>query len=299
MCGIAAIFFHAPEDRARAQQAVDTMLGHIGHRGFRALTRSSIVGLSAMGCVRLPVRDPIGGDQPSFNIDRSVAALLNGEIYNLACFDGIVDTDMNSDTAMLPYLYRESAKSDPDEERLLRCRGMYGIILHDTGANPATAKILRDHVGIKPLFLAKSPLGIHLASEPKAFGGQSCDSIREIKPGELLTLAYENGKWSEVDSQDHRQKLLANSGVGSDLSASALRDVISRAVASQWPGEDLPVAVLCSGGTRGAPVRAPAADRLHRLLPRLWKRQRQRRSGLGQKPLHIAGDSPAGSADHL
>lgn len=248
MCGIAAIFFHAPEDQEWAQQAVDTMLDHIGYRGFRALTRSGVVGLSVMGCVRLPVRDPIGGDQPSFNSDGSVAALLNGEIYNLERFDGIVDTGMNSDTALLPYLYRESARSAPDEERLLQCRGMYGIILHDTGAKPATAKILRDHVGIKPLFMAKSPKGILFASEPKAFSGQSCDSIREIKPGELLTLAHENGKWSETETKDVRHKLLASSTAGSDLSAPALRSVISRAVASQWPGEDLPVAVLCSGG---------------------------------------------------
>lgn len=252
MCGIAAIFFHTPQQQDWAEDAVDAMLEGIGHRGFPP-KHVRIVGRSAMGCVRLPVRDPIAGNQPSFNSDGSVAVLLNGEIYNLDSFAGIAAGNVNSDTAMLPYIYRESGTTPPDEHRLLQCRGMYAIILHDASANPPMAKILRDHAGIKPLFVAQLAEGILLASEPKAFRAkpfrdQVFESIREINPGELLTLIHKDGKWTQAESKDVRAQLVASSGNFPDLTSSALRKVISGAVASQWPSEDLPVAVLCSGG---------------------------------------------------
>jgi asparagine synthase (glutamine-hydrolysing) len=237
------------------------MLDCIEHRGYRDLKRSQSVGLSVMGCVRLPIRDPIGGDQPAFNSDLSVAALLNGEIYNIDQFKGMMDAGVNSDTAMLPYVYRESAASRPDEDRFLQCRGMYAIIVHDTAAEPATVKILRDHIGIKPLFMAESAQGILFASEAKAFRGEVCDSIREVGPGELVTIQYENGRWLQTESKDVVAQLLAGSGAGTDFSAPALRNVISRAVASQWPGEDLPVAVLCSGGIDSSIVTLELAKR--------------------------------------
>jgi asparagine synthetase B (glutamine-hydrolysing) len=125
---------------------------------------------------------------------------------------------------------------------------MYAVILHDLAADPPTAKILRDHIGIKPLFMAKSPKGIHLASEVKAFRDLTCGSTREIKPGRLHTLIHRNGEWFEASEEDVRPQLLADLDKVPNLTAASLRSVISEAVASQWPDENLPVAVLCSGG---------------------------------------------------
>ena len=248
MCGIAAALFHTPELQDWAKRTVDSMLDRIGHRGFRSLTRSEIVGLSCMGCVRLPIRDPIAGSQPSFNADQSVASLFNGEIYNLNEFSGAMYPKGNSDRALLPFIYRESATAPPDEDKLLGCRGMFAIIIHDLAARPETVRLLRDHVGIKPLFLAETSEGILIASEAKAFLGEATLSVREIQPGSFETLTHQNGRWTQADIQDVRDRLRTGSGRAFDGSAASIRQVVSQAVASQWPGEDLPVAVLCSGG---------------------------------------------------
>ena len=43
---------------------------------------STWTGLRASAMQRLAIIDVAGGDQPIFNEDRSVAVVLNGEIYN-------------------------------------------------------------------------------------------------------------------------------------------------------------------------------------------------------------------------
>jgi asparagine synthase (glutamine-hydrolysing) len=248
MCGIAAVFFNDRSLTSWAQNTVDKMLTKIEHRGFAALSRSSVVGLSVMGCVRLPIRDPIAGDQPSYNSDFSVAALLNGEIYNIEEFRNAASPDTTSDTAALPQLYRSSKDDSSHDERLLQCRGMYAIVLHDTAGPTPVVKILRDHIGIKPLWMAYSSKGILIASESKAFGGQSFISAREVRPGEMVVLTHTGEKWVEHESTNVRAQLLAGFEQPHDQLAISLRNVISTAVRAQWPAEDLPVAVLCSGG---------------------------------------------------
>lgn len=247
MCGIAAVFFNNSSQSSWAQKTVNLMLAKIEHRGFRALSGSSPFGLSVMGCVRLPIRDPLGGDQPSYNSDYTVAALLNGEIYNIDSFR----TDSlktESDTAALPQFYRSSKDESPHDERLLQCRGMYAIVLHDTSDPAPVVKLLRDHIGIKPLWMAHSSNGILIASESKAFQEQSLLSVREVKPGELVVLTHTGEEWVEYQSKDARVELLTGSEQPRDRPVSSLRNVISTAVRVQWPTEDLPVAVLCSGG---------------------------------------------------
>lgn len=248
MCGIATIFFNDKSLRSWAQKTVNQMLARMEHRGYAALSRSSVLGMSVMGCVRLPIRNPIAGDQPSYNTDYSVAALLNGEIYNIDSFRSPAVPNTESDTAALPQLYRSSKGDSAHEDRLLQCRGIYAIILHDTAEVTPTAKLLRDHLGIKPLWMAHSSKGILIASELKAFLGQSVVSQREVMPGELVTLTYTAGGWVEHQSKNVRDSLQAGLDQQPERSAASLREVISSAVQLQWPVEDLPVATLCSGG---------------------------------------------------
>lgn len=262
MCGIASFFYNAPAHQERAQQTVDSMLDRISHRGFRSLKASTTVGRSAMGCVRLPVRDPIGGQQPAFNEDHSVAALLNGEIYNCKALFNFRRLGGNSDTAMLPYLYRSSAKREPDLRRLLSCRGMYAIILHDLAADVPTARILRDHIGIKPLFMARSPEGFLFASEEKAFPRSVSSSVLEVGPGRLLTLVYKDGEWIHLLEEDVRSELQAGPDALPSLAAASLRTIISKAVTAQLPDEKLPLAVLCSGGIDSSIVTYELASQL-------------------------------------
>ena len=79
MCGIAG---QARADGAPpAQELLERMCGAIEHRGpdSRGIHRDDGIGL---GIQRLRVIDLVTGDQPIFNEDRTVAVVLNGEIYN-------------------------------------------------------------------------------------------------------------------------------------------------------------------------------------------------------------------------
>src|ERR671918_2618357 len=78
MCGIAGkLSSTAPVERP----LLERMCGVIEHRGpdSRGLFLDGGVGL---GVQRLRIIDLETGDQPIFNEDRSVAVILNGEIYN-------------------------------------------------------------------------------------------------------------------------------------------------------------------------------------------------------------------------
>ena len=79
MCGIAGRFATtaAPADPA----LLERMCAALEHRGpdSRGIHDAGPVGL---GIQRLRVIDLETGDQPIYNEDRSVAVVLNGEIYN-------------------------------------------------------------------------------------------------------------------------------------------------------------------------------------------------------------------------
>lgn len=186
MCGIAAVLFNEKSLMSWAQKTVDQMLAKIEHRGFSALSTTSVVGMSVMGCVRLPIRSPVAGDQPTYNSDFSVAALLNGEIYNIDTFRSKDVPNTENDTAALSQLYRSFRGDSPHEERLLQCRGMYAMVVHDTAGHAPVVKVLRDHMGIKPLWIGWSVNGVLITSELKAFTQQTLISARELKPGSTL-----------------------------------------------------------------------------------------------------------------
>ena len=79
MCGIAG---HVRTDGRTADAAlVESMCARVEHRGpdSRGIHHAGPV---ALGIQRLRVIDLETGDQPIYNEDRSVAVVLNGEIYN-------------------------------------------------------------------------------------------------------------------------------------------------------------------------------------------------------------------------
>jgi len=120
----------------------------------------------AIGMRRLSIIDVSGGSQPIFNEDRSIRTVFNGEIYNfqelrreLEARGHIFQT--NSDTEVIVHAYEEYGSNFPNY-----LNGMFALALHDSTKRKLF--LVRDHIGIKPLYYSFSPYHIVWGSEIKA-----------------------------------------------------------------------------------------------------------------------------------
>ncbi len=149
------------------------MTGAMAHRGpddEGFLCDARAPGL-ALGMRRLSIIDLAGGHQPVWNENRSIAAMLNGEIYNyqelrerLARLGHRFGS--KSDTEVLVHAWEEWG-----EDLLSELRGMFAFALIDFRARFATSPILflaRDPLGIKPLYYTQANDGFAFASEVRA-----------------------------------------------------------------------------------------------------------------------------------
>ncbi|UCG37749.1 MAG: asparagine synthase (glutamine-hydrolyzing) [bacterium] len=116
---------------------------------------------------RLSIIDVEGGRQPVYSEDRSVVAVQNGEIYNFRELRKDLESrghTFNSltDSEVIPHLYQEYGEDFPQH-----LDGMFAIALWDSSNRKLL--LVRDHVGIKPLYLWQREDQLAFASEVKAF----------------------------------------------------------------------------------------------------------------------------------
>jgi asparagine synthase (glutamine-hydrolysing) len=121
---------------------------------------------AALGIQRLRVIDLETGDQPIFNEDRSVAVVLNGEIYNFRELRRQLRGAghrfrTEGDTETIAHLYEEQG---PDCVKSLE--GMFGLAIWD--ARRGRLVLARDRVGKKPLFYSLRDGVLSFASELRA-----------------------------------------------------------------------------------------------------------------------------------
>jgi asparagine synthase (glutamine-hydrolysing) len=184
MCGIAG--------KIDFEGAVDSGLLHrmcavMEHRGpdSRGVFVENGVGL---GVQRLAIIDVAGGDQPIFNEDRTVAVVLNGEIYNFEqlrerLIRGGHRFSSRADTEVLVHLYEEYG-----EEMVTHLRGMFAFAIWDQRRRQLFCA--RDRVGKKPLFWARRGRRFWFASEVRALL-QDHEIDREVDHSALMAyLAY-------------------------------------------------------------------------------------------------------------
>jgi len=119
----------------------------------------------ALGMRRLSIIDLSGGNQPIFNEDKTILCVFNGEIYNFKELRNTLITRghvfrTQSDTEVIVHAYEEYGDSFP---RYLN--GMFAIALHDTSKNKLL--LVRDHIGIKPLYYSLTKNYLIFGSEIK------------------------------------------------------------------------------------------------------------------------------------
>ena len=119
----------------------------------------------ALGMRRLSIIDIAGGEQPVWNEDKSVVAVMNGEIYNFRELRKNLEHlghkfNSHTDTEVLPHLYEEFG--DAMVEKL---NGMFAFALWDLRKKKLL--IARDRFGEKPLYYGVFDNKLIFASEPK------------------------------------------------------------------------------------------------------------------------------------
>ncbi len=164
MCGIAGIarFSGRPTPTI---ETLASMVETLHHRGPDDDGLEIVNGV-ALGMRRLSVIDIDGGAQPVFNEDRSIRAVFNGEIYNYRDLRNELsrlghDFQSESDSEVIVHAYEEYGLDFAGH-----LNGMFAIALHDVRAGRVI--LVRDPVGIKPLYYCCGPDEIVFGSEVKA-----------------------------------------------------------------------------------------------------------------------------------
>jgi asparagine synthase (glutamine-hydrolysing) len=233
---------------------------------------------AALGMRRLAIIDLVTGEQPVFNEDKSVAAILNGEIYNYrelrAGLEKLGHSFRSaSDTEVLPHLYEEHGA-----EMVRELNGMFAFALWD--AKRRRLLVARDRFGEKPLYWGVFDNTLLFASEPKVLLAHPAvkptlnlqalrqylsfdyvpaplsiyQGIQKLPAAHMLTL--ENGRITVEPYWCLSYK--TSQPVPSEREAAAhLQDLLADSVRMRLVS-DVPLGVLLSGGVDSSSVAALA-----------------------------------------
>lgn len=166
MCGItgwANLDSHTPPQHG-GRELLHSMCERMVHRGPDS-EGLFVTNGAALGMRRLAIIDLVTGEQPVFNEDRSIAVVLNGELYNYREVRADLEKRGHSfrsasDTEILPHLYEEYG-----DDMMSQLNGMFAFALWDSKRRRLL--IARDRFGEKPLYWGIFDKTLLFASEPK------------------------------------------------------------------------------------------------------------------------------------
>lgn len=162
LCGICGTLGFGSEDLVRR------MVRRIEHRGPDG--EGTLVdhrNRVYMASRRLAILDRDGGHQPLWNDSRDIGVVYNGEIYNEPDLRAELESvghryRTQTDTETIPRLFQMYGTAS-----FRRFNGMFAFALWD--AREQAVWLVRDPMGIKPLFVWNGPDGLAFASEIKCF----------------------------------------------------------------------------------------------------------------------------------
>ncbi len=250
MCGITGGWGERPssalveETRRRMR-----LLGHRGPDGDGL----EVMGAGVLGHTRLAIMDPAHGDQPHLggNGERGPALVANGEIYN---HEGLRERlagrrfSSLSDTEVALHLLDAEGAGAVDE-----LDGMFALA-HGTADELLLA---RDPLGIKPLYLARTPAGgVRFASEMKALQDAG-SALEELPPGSVWSSEHGLHRYYRVPD-------VAPTISDPEEAAWEVRRTLERAVTKRLMS-DVPLGAFLSGGLDSSAIAALAAREMGEL----------------------------------
>lgn len=278
MCGIAGWIAY-DRDLTQESTTLDRMVRTLTGRGPDSGGRW-IDGPAALGHRRLAVIDLAGGVQPmqASTPDGRVALTYSGEVYNYVELREELrgrghHFRTSSDTEVVLNAYLEWG-----EAMAPRLNGMYAFAVWD--ARIRQLVMIRDRMGVKPLFYHPTADGVLFASEPKALfahplakpvvsarglrefvafnrppGETIWDGVAEVVPGTVVTVGrggIRSHTYWRLESHEHTDDL--------DTTVERVHDLLDDTVGRQLVA-DVPTCVLLSGGLDSSAITGLAARR--------------------------------------
>lgn len=187
MCGIFGYFHRGV--RSLSPEKLSAMGMAIQHRGPDDQGIFSAPGL-ALGNQRLSIIDLAGGHQPFVSDDGQIAVVQNGEIFNhVELAVDLARTGYpcrtHSDTEVLLRLYEREGISF-----VSKLNGMFAIAIYD--AREQSVYLVRDRIGVKPLYVHDDGLQLTFGSEIKSLlrAGMPHPAMNEEALHHYLTFNY-------------------------------------------------------------------------------------------------------------
>ncbi|MFF5477949.1 asparagine synthase (glutamine-hydrolyzing) [Streptomyces sp. NPDC012935] len=279
MCGITGwVSFH--QDARSQTPVIEAMTAELTRRGLDA-GGVWLGERAAIGHRRLAVIDLEGGVQPMTDRPNEPTTVLShsGEIYNhhelraeLRGRGHVFGT--RSDTEVVLRAYAEWGEAVAEH-----LDGMFAFAVWDERAERLL--LVRDRLGVKPLYWAAVDGGVAFASEPKALfrhpelrprvdadglreaysllfntGPTVWSGVREVEPGGLLVLdrdGIRERRYWQLEASAHADDR--------DAAIARVHDLVSTAARSQLEA-DVPLCSLLSGGIDSTVLTALLADEL-------------------------------------
>ncbi|WP_437302624.1 asparagine synthase (glutamine-hydrolyzing) [Sorangium sp. So ce388] len=276
MCGIAGWVDYA-RDLTRERDVLQKMTSTMKNRGPDD-EGTWLAPRAALGHRRLSIIDLEGGRQPMIAEEDGapVAVLIyTGEVYNFRELRRELRARghqfrTQSDTEVVLRAYLEWGAGFPR-----RLNGMYAFALWDVRREELL--LVRDRMGIKPLFYQPTGTGVLFGSEPKAIlanplappevdasglrellaftrtpGNAVFRGMREVRPGHVVHVRREGvaeRRYWALESRPHTDDLPTTIRTVREL----LEDIVARQLIS-----DVPLCTLLSGGLDSSAVTALA-----------------------------------------
>ena len=285
MCGVAGALYAQNKNREDFERVVESMTRVLEHRGpDDSGVWIDAEGRCGLGFRRLSIIDlSPNGHQPMQSPSGRFTVIFNGEIYNHA--------DIRVE--LVEHGFRFRGHSDTEtlcaamdqwgvRGAITRCVGMFAIAAWD--AQTKTLSLVRDRLGIKPLYLYKQPGLILFGSELKALKANPdfqaqldinalglflrylyvpapatiFENVSKIKPGHIVTVQADGSSasepfWSLPEVYAHARR---NPFDGTEAEAiTALEELLLDAVRIRKVA-DVPLGALLSGGIDSSTVTA-------------------------------------------
>ena len=272
MCGINGIL-HLQSQRKVDERILTQMRDALEHRGpdDKGIFIDNNIGL---GHRRLSILDvSVAGHQPFLSEDGRYAMVFNGEIYNFKDFYSELKSHgyeirTHSDTEVLLKLFQYQGL-----KMLNRLNGMFAFAIWDKLEKKLT--VVRDRMGVKPLYYTFYKKTFYFASEQKALfkagvplriahdgveeyifnrfvAGENTlfEQVQKVLPGHAMTI-HESGKtttekWWDLKSEIQNHSVIKNP-------VDWFRETFDSSIQLRMVS-DVPVGVLLSAGLDSSSV---------------------------------------------